>query len=102
VTEAIYRRLYERFSLMNMLCAGHEFALVASGKLEGRVNHRPFGKAWDYAPGTLLVSEAGGIVANVGKRSYDYRDYDLIAACPQVYRALTEGADPIFPVVAAL
>jgi myo-inositol-1(or 4)-monophosphatase len=96
--QAVYQRLYERFSIMTTLSSGHEFALVASGKLEARVSCDPFGKAWDYAPGALLVSEAGGIVANIGKRDYDYRDCNFIAASPNVYRILTEGPDAVFAI----
>lgn len=84
--------------MMSTLSAGHELALVASGKLEARVTCDPFGKAWDYAPGALLVSEAGGIVANIGKRTYDYRNCDFIAASPNVYRALAEGPEAVFPI----
>ena len=72
--------------------------LVATGKIEGRVNFDPWGKDYDYAAGSLLVQEAGGIVANLGKRTYDYRNYDYIAASPTMYKVLTEGPDAIFPI----
>ena len=80
-----------------LLCSGYEFALVASGKLDGRVQVEPYGKDWDFAPGSLLVAEAGGVVANVGTTTYDYRNTSFIAANKAVYIALTEGSDAPFP-----
>ena len=49
--------------------------------------------------GSLLVQEAGGIVANIGKRTYDYRNGNFIAANPVVFRELTEGPDALFPII---
>lgn len=91
-------RLRKKAGLVKYMCAGFEHALVASGKLEGRLCFDPWGYDWDYAPGTLLIEEAGGIVANLGKRTYDLQDKNFIAANPRVYAALTEGPDAIFPV----
>jgi len=92
-----FLRLREKVGLVKYMCAGYEYALVASGKLEGRVNFDPWGHDWDYAPGSLLVEEAGGIVANLGVRTYDYRNYDFLAASPAFFQAMTEGPDAIFP-----
>ncbi len=78
--------------------AGHEFILVATGKLEGRLCFDPWGKDYDFAPGSLLVEEAGGIVANVGSRDYDYRNLNFLAANPRVFKELTEGPAAIFPI----
>ncbi len=72
--------------------------MVASGKLEGRVTLDPYGKIWDYAPGSLLVSEVGGIVTNIGKETYDYRNLNSIVTNPIIYKELTEGETAIFPV----
>lgn len=91
-------RMQDRLHVMRSLVAGYEFTMVATGKVEGRVCSDPYGKDYDYAPGSLLVSEAGGIVANIGSTAYDYRQCNLIAASPQVFRALTEGPDPILPI----
>lgn len=71
--------------------AGYEYAMVASGKIEGRINFDPFGKDYDYAAGSLLVSEAGGIVTNIGSDSYDYRDLNVIAVNKPLYEALTRS-----------
>lgn len=78
---------------------GFEFAMVASGKLEGRIALDPWGKLWDFAPGTFLVAEAGGVVTNIGQNSYDYRNFNFIAANPLVHQALTQGEDAPFPVL---
>lgn len=84
-------------SFFKSICAGMEFAMVAMGKLEGRVCFDPYGKDYDFAPGSLLVSEAGGIVANIGSSDYDYTDLNFIAANPVVYKELTEGPEALFP-----
>lgn len=78
------------------VCAGHEYAMVASGKWEGRIVEDGMDYDWDYAPGSLLVREAGGIVENVGSRQYNYRNHNFLAASPNLYEALTAGPAPIF------
>lgn len=94
-----FMQLRKKAALFNTLSAGYEFTLIATGKIEGRVSFDPYGKDWDFAPGSLLVSEAGGIIANIGKRSYDYRNLSFIAANKAVYSELTEGPDAIFPII---
>lgn len=76
---------------------GFEYAMVASGKIEGRINFEPMGCDFDYAPGIFLVKEAGGIVTNISSDKFDYTNLNSIAANEKVYRALTEGKNPIFP-----
>lgn len=93
-----YLRFKKRATVIQTLNAGYEFALVASGKLEGRICLDPFGKDYDFAPGTLLVSEAGGVVANIGARDYDFRDLNFIAANAFVFDELTKGEQAMFPV----
>ena len=88
-----------RCALFAVLTAGFEYMMIASGKLEGRICFEPYGKDYDFAPGSLLVAEAGGIVRNIGKTTYDYRNLNFIAANPATYRDLTEGPDALFPVV---
>lgn len=77
---------------------GFEYAMVASGKIEGRINFKPLGCDFDYASGTFLVKEAGGIVTNIGSDKFDYTNLNSIAVNKKVYKALTEGKNPIFPV----
>jgi len=79
--------------------AGTEFAMVACGQLEGRICLNPYGKDYDFAAGSLLVQEAGGIVANLGKNTYDYTETNCVAVSKKLFESLTSGEDPIFPIV---
>jgi myo-inositol-1(or 4)-monophosphatase len=85
-------------NLVDTLNSGFELAAVASGKLDGRVCIDGYGSDWDYAAGSLLVSEAGGTVTNIGVTTYDYRNHDFLMANPVVHHALTHGRQPLFPV----
>lgn len=76
---------------------GFEYAMVASGKIEGRINFEPLGCDFDYAAGIFLVKEAGGIISNIGSDKFDFTNLNSIAANAKVYKALTEGENPIFP-----
>lgn len=93
-----YLKLRSRASFVATMNCGYEFAMIAEGRLEGRIMFDPWGYEWDYAPGALLVAEAGGVVANMGSRSYNYLNKDFIAANPAVFAGLTEGPDAIFPI----
>ncbi|MBI4257093.1 inositol monophosphatase [Candidatus Uhrbacteria bacterium] len=93
----IHMDLWSKSAFFKSICAGMEFAMVAMGKLEGRICFDPYGKDYDFAAGSLLVSEAGGVVANIGSSRYDYANLDFIAANPIVYKELTEGPEAIFP-----
>ncbi len=68
--------------------AGWEFAMVASGKLDARIQFDPWGYDFDFAPGSLLVAEAGGVVKNIGSEGFDYKNLDFIAASPKAYEGL--------------
>ena len=78
--------------------SGWEFAMVASGKVDARLVFRGFGYDYDYAPGSLLVAEAGGVVTNIGSDHYDYTNLNLLAANPVVHREMTTGPNALFPV----
>ena len=95
----IFYALRNRTALFKTLTAGWELAMIASGKLDARVTFDPYGSDYDFAPGALLVAEAGGVVANLGSKEYDYRNVNFIAANPIIYKELTEGLDAIFPLV---
>lgn len=94
-----YLKLKNKSLLLKTISAGYEYILVATGKIEGRVNFDPYGKDYDFAPGALLVREAGGVVANIGAQTYDYRNTDILAANPKVFKAFTEGPEAIFPIL---
>lgn len=89
--------LRDRSILFKLVCSGYEYMMVASGKLDGRICFDPYGKDYDFAPGSLLVAEAGGRVANIGVPYYDFRNLDFIAANQKVFKELTEGAEALFP-----
>ena len=77
----------------HVIACGYEYALVAEGKLDGRVCLDGFGGDYDYAPVSLLVSEAGGVVKNIGKDTYDYRNHDFLATNPRVYEELSNDPE---------
>lgn len=93
-----HMELYGKTVIVKVICAGWEYVQVAQGKTDGRITHNPFGKDYDYAPGSLLVSEAGGVVANIGLSTYDYQNLSFLACGPSMYKELTEGDGAIFPV----
>lgn len=95
----LYYRIHDRTMIYHTLNCGYEFGLVASGKLDGRICYQPWGTHLDFAAGSLLVHEAGGVVSNIGKdRQYDVMDLDLLAVTPAIYRDLTEGDQALFPI----
>lgn len=96
--KAAFEGLRTKTALIKTMSAGWEYAMIASGKAEGRVNVEPWGNDYDFAPGSLLVEEAGGVVANLGARTYDYRNTNMLATNPSVYKELTEGPDALFPI----
>ena len=83
-----FMEIDKRCPTLAMVNNGFDFSLVASGKIDAKVCFDPYGKDWDYAPGSLLVSEAGGIVKNLGSDSYEYRNHDFIAGNPVIYDEL--------------
>lgn len=95
---SLYARLQESCVTMKSINTGWEFSGIAAGRLDGRIQKDPWGYPWDFAPGALLVKEAGGLVANLGTTSYDVRNLNFIAAPPTVFRELTEGSAAFFPI----
>lgn len=81
---------------LRTVSAGYEYAMVAEGKLEGRVSLDPYGKDYDHAPGSLLVSEAGGVVTNLYSKKYDYTNVNLMAVSIPLHKELTEAPDALF------
>ncbi len=93
-----YLELVKKTTLFRTVSCGFEYGLIASGKIDGRIGLHPYGSDYDFAPGSLLVKEAGGVVANIGMDSFDYRKYDSIATNPVIYKELTQGDGALFPV----
>lgn len=73
-----------------MLSSGFEHSAVARGSIDGTVILRPKGHPWDYAPGALLIREAGGRVENLDSSGYDYRNTQFIAANPVIFDQLKQ------------
>ena len=95
----IYHALRDQAVVFKTISAGFEFMMIASGKFEARIQLDPWGEDYDFAPGSLLVEEAGGRVANIGSHTFDYRNLNAIMANPVVFKELTEGEDALFPIV---
>lgn len=95
------QQLQRKFSALSTTFAtvncGYEFSMIASGKFDGKIGKDPYGCDWDMAPGSLLVQEAGGVVANIGDTGYDYQNHDYIATNRPIFEELTSGPDSLFP-----
>ncbi|HEU4914285.1 MAG TPA: inositol monophosphatase family protein [Candidatus Saccharimonadales bacterium] len=80
--------LDELFSAKGLVCeeapsgGGYGFMMVAEGKAGARFNLHSGGYVHDYAPGALLVSEAGGVLVPVLDDGYTYRTRSFVACHP--------------------
>jgi len=99
--ENIRLRLAEQTVPMQNINCGWDYAMIASGRLDGRVMKDPWGAIWDYAP-AMLVREAGGVVANVGSHDYDLNNFSFLATNPRVFEELTTGLNAVFPIAQSL
>ena len=71
--------------------AALDLAYVAAGRVEG---FWEFGlKAWDTAAGTLLIREAGGLVATLDGAEYK-QNGNIVAGSPRVFNELLETIAP--------
>lgn len=76
--------------ILRMAAAGYEYAAIASGAAEARIAYFGSGYPHDFAPGMLLVEEAGGRIGNVGLEEYDLYAPHPIAANPTIYKELKQ------------
>lgn len=85
-----FRRIFENcLDIRRSGSAALDLAHVACGRLDGYVERRL--KIWDYAAGTLLVREAGGVVTDYqGKDRTMTLMGDTAAGNPAVVAALVE------------
>ena len=88
--DALIKKLDGKMGSFSSISAGWEFTMIACGKMDGRIMVDPFGKDYDFSPGSLLVREAGGIVTNLGVDTYDYRNTNCIIANPKVHAELSK------------
>lgn len=80
-----------KYRLLCVFSPGYEFSMIAAGKAEARMCIDPFGKDYDFAPGSLLVREAGGVAKNLHGEDYRTIDTDLIvASSEEIYQALLQ------------
>ena len=70
--------------------SGFRFILVAKGAIEASVVYNGPGLLYDYAPGALLIKEAGGVVTNIGSKDYNYKNGNFIASNKQTHQPLQE------------
>jgi len=63
---------------------GHGLTLVADGKVAARFNMLGGGYIHDYAPGALLVREAGGAILPVKDDIYTYECRSFVACHPDL------------------
>src|SRR3989344_6055188 len=94
----LHDKLFHKTGLLMMMIAGWSFAMIAAGKIDGRVTFDGWGFDYDFAPGSLLVEEAGGVVTNIGSGTYNYRNRNFLAVHPQIHKELTEGPEALFPI----
>jgi myo-inositol-1(or 4)-monophosphatase len=73
--------------------AGYAFVLVAEGQVAGRFNLHSRGYIHDYAPGALLVSEAGGVIIPVKDAEYTYESRSFVACHPELAQVTREHLD---------
>ena len=92
-----YLNVRKHAGIVTTINCGFEFAMIASGKLDGRIGLEPYGMDWDFAPGSLLVTEAGGVAVNIGKSTYNYKNHDYLITNVAVHEELTQGPGAIFP-----
>lgn len=82
---------------VQLLSSSSEFIKTLTGETDGKIGYDSYGDDWDFAPGALLIEEAGGICRNIGKTTYEIADHNFIFTNRQTYADLTEGEDAPFP-----
>lgn len=67
---------------------GYGFAMVAEGSAAARFNMLSRGYIHDYAPGALLVREAGGVILPIQEESYTYKTRSFVVCHPELQALL--------------
>src|SRR5690606_15435937 len=63
----------------------HEFLNVVEGFVDGWITYSDKGGMWDYVPRAMLIQEVGFKLTNIGSTSYDYRNFSIVAAHPDIF-----------------
>jgi myo-inositol-1(or 4)-monophosphatase len=85
----LHDKIRVRIAGMQKMVIGYELTQVACGAIEARISWHSKAKPWDYAPGALLVTEAGGRIGNIGSDGYDFRNLDIVASNAVIFDELT-------------
>ncbi|MDD5295658.1 MAG: inositol monophosphatase family protein [Rhodocyclaceae bacterium] len=90
---AIFKELMKKTSgLRRPGAASLDLAYVACGRYDGFYE---FGLApWDIAAGTLLISEAGGLVSDLAGESDYLRTGNIVAGTPKIFSQLLQTITP--------
>jgi len=89
----MFKSLMEKTSgLRRPGAAALDLAYVACGRFDGffEIGLSP----WDIAGGSLLVSEAGGLVGNLQGETGYMESGNLVAATPRIYPAILQAIEP--------
>jgi len=70
--------------------SGHGFTRVADGLAAARFQLHGRGSIHDYAPGALLIQEAGGIIIPVKDTAYTYETRSFVACHPALAARIRE------------
>jgi myo-inositol-1(or 4)-monophosphatase len=86
-------RHWERFVLASRAVrrigsAAYDLCCVAAGRFDGYWERGP--SAWDLAAGSLIVTEAGGIVSSYNTDPFDMHAREILASAPGIHREMVE------------
>jgi fructose-1,6-bisphosphatase/inositol monophosphatase family enzyme len=74
------------------MCAGQEYPGIVVGENDFALFWRTL--PWDHVPGTLFLTEAGGMVARLDGSEYRAVEHDrpglLAAASPEIWHSVRE------------
>lgn len=90
----VFESLVEKGASMRRTgSAALDLAYVASGRLDGFCE---FGlRPWDIAAGILLVREAGGLVSDSHGGDDYFKEGNVVAGTPKVFKSLLQTVSPI-------
>jgi myo-inositol-1(or 4)-monophosphatase len=87
--------LAEVNGLRRLGSAALDFAWLAAGRFDGYWEYSL--GAWDMAAGSLLVTEAGGIVSDLHGKPFSIADRHFVAANPALHEQLRSIIEPLLP-----